>query len=238
MNIQDIRIAVFIPTRGDREVFLNNCLRMLAAQTLKLNPYILVIDFKALNNEKDITKRYRFGYNNLTSQSFDLIAFIEDDDYYAPTYIETMATEWLKAGQPDIMGTGKTIYYHLKLHKYFVMNHPSRSSAMNTFIKPDLNLTWPADNYAFTDLHLWNTSDIAQSKFPVGNQLPKNMWLKGHIFNPDKIISIGMKHGVGLCGGRNHIDRLERFTTPDFDMKFLRDNCDMESFEFYSKFFK
>jgi glycosyltransferase involved in cell wall biosynthesis len=237
MNINDIRIAVLIPTRGERDVFLKNCFRMLDAQTLKPN-YIHLVDYEPENNDKDITQRYKRGYQLLTRMnSYDVIAFIEDDDFYHPEYLETMVTAWDKSGRPDLFGTDKTIYYHIKIRKYFTFNHPRRSSAMNMLVKPGINLHWCEDNYAFTDMHLWNMTGLAQSFLPVANQIPKKMWLNGVVFSPDKIISIGMKHGVGMCGGRNHIDRLERYNNLDADMKFLKDNCDVESFEFYSTLF-
>lgn len=238
LTVSNIKIVVIIPTRGDREVFLQNCCRMLGEQTLKAN-YVKIIDYPSESNDKDITQRYRLGYDIISKMNcFDLIAFIEDDDYYAPDYLETMATEWLRAGNPDMMGTNSTIYYHVKLNKYFTFNHQRRSSAMNMLIKPGLNLKWPEDNYAFTDLHLWNMSDVYQNFIPDASRILKDLWIKSHLFQPDKIISIGIKHGVGLCGGRNHIDRLERYDKPDTDMAFLRANMDSESFKFYSTLFK
>lgn len=236
MEIQDVRIAVIIPTRGDRKELLANCMRMLANQTLK--PILIwEVDYEPISNEKDITARYKRGYNAVCDYNnhianpgkINLIAFIEDDDYYAPDYLETMVREWLRAGKPDIIGTGSTIYYHLKLKKYFTLTHPRRASAMNTLIKPNLSFPWCEDNYAFTDLHLWNLTVETTLQKPI---------LKGHIFNPEKIISIGMKHGVGLTGGRCHIDRLQRYNVDDSECKFLLENCDKESFEFYSNYFK
>ena len=238
MNINEIQIAVLIPTRGEREVFLKNCFRMLDAQTLQPN-YVHLMDYPPKGEDKDITQRYRRGYSLLSAMGhFDVIALIEDDDYYAPDYLEVMITEWLKVGKPELFGTGKTIYYHLKLKKYFTFNHPRRASAMNTFIKPGLNIHWCEDNYPFTDMHLWNMTELAQSFLPEASQIPKANMLNGVIYNPDHIISIGMKHGTGLCGGRNHIDRLERYDTPDNDMKFLQSNCDSDSFDFYRNLFK
>ena len=223
-----MRIAVIIPTRGDRKELLDNCLRMLANQTIQ--PIgIGIIDYEPKDSNKDITTRYKKGYNGVDPNYINIIAFIEDDDYYAPDYLETMVREWLRAGQPDIIGTGSTIYYHLKLKKYFTLTHPRRASAMNTLIKPNLSFPWCEDNYAFTDLHLWNLTVETALQKPI---------LKGHIFNPEKIISIGMKHGVGLTGGRCHIDRLERYNVDDSESKFLLENCDKESFEFYSNYFK
>ena len=235
----DINIAVLTPHRNDRPQFLEQLKKMIAHQTLQ--PVIIQYEDYAPDGEKkDITQRYRRGYKFLSECGFviDLIAFLEVDDYYAPTYLENMVTEWLRSGRPDILGTGSTIYYHLKLNKYFTFNHPKRASAMNTFIKPGLDIKWCEDSYAFTDMHLWNMSDVAQLAIPEATRIPKNLWLRGHIFQPEKIISIGMKHGIGLCGGRNHIDRLQRYDKDDLDMQFLRDNCDEESFKFYSTLFK
>jgi hypothetical protein len=54
---------------------------------------------------------------------------------------------------------------------------------------------------------------------------------------------MGMKHGVGLCGGDNHTTSLHRYNDEpdkhyhgkdDGDLHFLRETLDAESFEFYS----
>lgn len=212
-----MRIGVVIPDRGDRPKFLDNCLRMLRAQTLK--PYIfMVISDPPANHMCDITKRYRAGYSKMSEigMDIDVIAFIENDDWYSPKYLETMASAWDNHGRPDLFGTNYTIYYHLGVKGYFTMTHPDRSSAMNTFIKPGLNIKWPVDHEPFTDMHLW-------------------MNLKGITFKPEEIIAIGMKHGVGMCGGRNHKDRLNRFRFEDHDFRFLKGHLDNESFKFYSQ---
>lgn len=210
-----MKIAVLIPTRGDRPGFLKNCLRMLKAQTLQPDIIEIVNDIP-LNKDCDITWRYRTGYDRLRNKGLDLIALIEDDDFYTVDYLQIMVSEWVKQGKPELLGTSYTIYYHLKLQSHFTMNHPVRSSAMNTLIKPDLNFNWCADNEPYTDMYLWNT-------------------LKGIVFTPAKIISIGIKHGVGLCGGRSHIDRLHRYT--DYSLN-LQSIMDPDSFNFYSTYFK
>jgi hypothetical protein len=230
MDINRLRIGVIVPHRNDRPLFLEHLRMMLSLQTIQPKN-IYWIDYAPESNEKDITQRYKVGYKRASAEliSNDILAFIECDDYYAPDYLETMVHEWLRAGQPDIIGTGRTIYYHLKLKKYFTLTHPRRASAMNTLIKPNLSFPWCEDNYAFTDLHLWNLTVETPLQKPI---------LKGHIFNPEKIISIGMKHGVGLTGGRCHIDRLQRYNVDDSESNFLKEHCDKESFEFYSNYFK
>lgn len=212
-----MRIGVIIPDRGDRPDLLANCLRMLKAQTLQ--PEIIELVNDAPTSEScDITKRYRIGYDRLRNKGLDLIAFIENDDWYSPDYLETMANKWIESGKPDIIGTNYTIYYHIRLFAHFTMNHDTRSSAMSTLLKPDLNFKWCVDHEPYTDIHLWHT-------------------LKGVIFEPEKTICMGIKHGVGLCGGKTHIDRFDRFIHKDSNKGFLREKLDSDSFKFYSQYF-
>lgn len=209
-----VRIGVIIPDRGDRPSFLSNCLRMMRGQTLQ--PIgIALMSFAPTSAEKDITVRYRMGYNIWRGPRADVIALIENDDYYAPNYLETMAAAWLEAGKPNIFGTDRTIYYNLNERAWKVMLHSRRSSAMSTFIKPNLSIKWPADNDPYTDIHLWQNIEGVTKHF-------------------DPPICIGIKHGVGLCGGRMHTDHLDRLEHKDPDQSQLRAWMDDESFKFYS----
>jgi glycosyltransferase involved in cell wall biosynthesis len=210
-----MKVAVLIPTRNDRPGFLDNCLRMIEAQTLQ--PFhIEVMDYAPESEKCDITQRYRRGYEKLKGFDYDVIAFMEDDDFYSPEYLEVMVSEWQKRDRPDIFGTAYTIYYHLKLGAHFTMYHQDRASAMNTLIKPDLEITWPVDHEPFTDMHLWTN-------------------IHGVCIDPGKIISVGMKHGIGKCGGGSHVDRLRRYTNKDDG--FLKNTLDEESYKFYSQFY-
>jgi glycosyltransferase involved in cell wall biosynthesis len=209
-----MRIAVIIPDRGDRPAFLANCLRMVRGQTLKPAQVILVND-PPITTDKDITWRYRIGYGRV-AEDIDLVAFMENDDWYSRDYLKTMAQQWMKAKCPDIFGTSYTIYYHIGLRKWFTMHHSHRSSAMSTVIRPCLPLTWPTDNDPYTDQHLWRN-------------------VKGRTFTPEKHICLGMKHGVGLCGGVNHFDAMHRYTNDDGGL--LADTLDPESLKFYSQWY-
>ena len=212
----NLKIGIIIPDRGDRPLFLANCIRMIENQSLQPHKIILANE-ENNSNECDITTRYRESYEKL-NDLVDVVLFIENDDYYAENYIETMIMEWLDRGMPDLLGTNYTIYYHLGLKKYFTMNHNLRASAMNTLLKSNLNINWGPENDPYTDIHIWTRSNLL-----------------GVTFKPKEIISIGMKHGIGMCGGRNHTNYLERFINDDFSMDFLRKNTDLESFNFYSK---
>ena len=188
---------------------------MIGNQTMRAD-IIELVDDLPINDRCDITWRYRIGYDRLRNKELDCILLMENDDWYSPTYIETMVNKWVKAGKPEIIGTNYTIYYHIGINKHFTMNHQLRASAMNTLLKPDLNFNWPVDHEPYTDLHLWKT-------------------LKGHTFKPEEIISIGIKHGVGLCGGRNHNCSFHRYINDDSNGSFLIENMDTESLFFYTK---
>lgn len=219
-----MKVGIIIPDRGDRPEFTENCKRMLRAQETSHDVLLMIIGGKPKDDRVDITARYKFGYHLAShtelNNHFDALLFCENDDYYAPDYIEVMIKEWDKAGRPDLFGTNYTIYYHLKLKKYFTMRHEQRSSAMSTLIKPGLDITWPLDHDPYTDQWLWMKEDI-------GIKTKK-------IFEPSHIICVGMKHGTGLCGGRNHIDALYRYINDDNG--FLENTLDEESFKFYSEY--
>jgi len=215
-----MKIALIIPDRNDRPLFTENCLRLMERQTIECD--VIHVNYEAESEAKDITQRYRHGYEYATKKGFDVCFFIENDDYYTPNYIATMLREWELSGKPDLFGTNYTIYYHIKLKKYFTIHHPNRASAMNTLIKCGLEIDWCADSYPYTDLHLW--------KF--------NPRLSKKSFAPVNPISLGIKHGVGMEGGQWHTSRLDRYDSlgvNDADLSFLRSVVDKNSFGFYEK---
>lgn len=220
-----MKIGVIIPDRGDRPEFLQNCLLQLKKQTFQPET-IELVDFKPENNQTDITKRYRIGYDNLRNKGLDLISFIENDDCYNPNYLEWMVGEWIKSGKTDLFGTNKTYYYNIRLFKWFTMEHYSRSSMMNTFIRPDLTFIWCSDDQVYTDMHLWdNCKDLSKC-----------------IVTPDPLLSLGIKHGVGLCGGFSHTNKLDLYDSRrsgnDSSKGLLKSIACSESFEFYSTYFQ
>ena len=213
----NVRIAVLIPDRGDRPNFTNNCLKMMDEQTL-FPVKVFHVNEPPKTEAKDITYRYRIGYNLLSNLSnVDLIAFIENDDYYAPNYLQTMAAHWIEEGKPDLLGTCYSWYYHIGLLKYTQLEHYTRSAAMNTLIVPKLKFDWCADSEPYTDMHLWTNTPT----------------LKKSIVNPKNIISIGIKHGVGKCGGGSHIDRLNKYKHNDYNKEWLLKNIDQKFHLFY-----
>lgn len=200
-----MKIGVLIPTRGDRPEFLANALRMLRNQTLRPTDY-QIVDDAPRNEAIDISWRYQLGYKRLSGQGLDMIVLWEDDDWYAPNYLETLALEWQKHPNIILLGQFHTIYYSLRIRKWFKFHHDQRSSAMNTAIKPDLeNIDWGLDHDPYTDLHLW---------FKLGGSEWANNTNK-ILFTPTEHICIGMKHGIGKVGGEYHSKDFDRYEHDD-----------------------
>jgi hypothetical protein len=213
-----MRIAVIIPDRGDRPEFMDQFCRMMERQTL-MPEIILLIDFAPEDNECDITKRYKRGYELASGMDYDCILFMENDDYYAPNYIKTMIGAWINHDKPHIFGTNYTFYYHIGVLKYIRLEHFKRASMMNTLIVPDLKINWPPNNEPYTDAHLWKQ-------------------LEGVTFCPKEVISIGIKHNVGMSGGHYHGTKMEKYKHEDRGMEFLKSVVDNESFPFYENMYK
>lgn len=186
--------------------------------------FVAVIDEGKLTPGEgfDIVPRIRLGFEELKKYNVDVIAIMENDDWYSQQYLNYIVSQWEKHNRPDLFGTSYTIYYHLKFKAWYRFEHSQRASLMNTLIKPDAKFEWPVDNEPFLDIHLWAN---------IRNRM---------IFVPDKHYSMGIKHGVGLCGGGMHEDdkmnRL-RFPYPDPDGSFLKEHLDHTSFNFYFNYF-
>jgi hypothetical protein len=242
MNIYDVKVAVLIPDRGDRPTFLAQCLKMMNRQTLR-PMRIEIVNDAPMSNAVDITWRYRLGYERIctkydvrsTIENINLIAFIENDDWYHPQYLERMVEAWLKVGQPDMLGLDHTVYYHIAERAWFTMHHHTRSSAMNTLIKPNLDIEWPLDCDPYTDAWLWTRQCfVPQSICVNGNMSPIYWPMPGKaIITPNAEWCVGIKHGTGLCGGKNHTDNLHRYVNKDADGAWLRQIVGEEDAGFY-----
>lgn len=179
-----VKVGVLIPDRNDRPQFLQHLFKMLDGQTMQ-GFQIELVNFKSTSNAPDLTKRVRLGFQKLKTDGCDCVLIMENDDYYAPNYIETMINKWLEVGKPELLGTDYTYCYHIFKGKYRLLKHPNRSSLMNTLINCKINPEWCEDIEVYLDLHLWKKH-------------------KGVAFSPLQPIAIGIKHGIGKCGGNGH----------------------------------
>ena len=176
------KIGIILPTRGDREEFLNIAKQYIERQTVK--PHIIkIVDFKPKTNDLDITMRYRIGYEEIRNQC-DIVFFWEDDDWYREDYLEWMISMWNEHGCPKLFGVSESHFYHIDEH-YIKINHPRRACMYNTMVRSDLDIMWAVDKYRFMDMVLWNKH-------------------RGVLVNYDEVRSVGIKHGIGMPGSHNH----------------------------------
>lgn len=211
-----MKTAVLIITRGDRPKFLEQAKKLISDQTMQPD-FVEIVDDKPKSNEVDITYRYRIGVERCKQKGADCIIFWEDDDYYAPTYIQRMVGEWTKKGCPDILGISSTIYYNVVTLKYVYLSHPGRASMMSTMINAKAQINWGDDSYAYTDMILWRQ-------------------LKGFAVSFNERLNIGIKHGTGLCGGGGHQTIWAHYNQEDQDYSFLKQHIKGQDLEFYKQF--
>lgn len=196
------------PSRGDRPQLLEFCKHQLSRMTVKPTESYF-IDTKPLSGEVDIVWRVRAGIVNAKLAGIDKVYIIEDDDYYPADYFERMTL-----GDSDIIGCPYSFYYNLKNRTYQQMVHMNRSSLFCTAFSikaVDLKFRRFKVNSPNLDIALWNESKKMKRKFYDSG-------------------AVGIKHGIGLCGGRGHKAHLK---FEDKNMDWLKANVDNEAFEFY-----
>jgi hypothetical protein len=205
-------VGVVIPTCDSaRRVFLNFLFERLRQQTRQPD-YVALVDHPNLTGKNDISQRYIKGINECFGKGCDLVLLMEDDDYYPVTYIEEMYNQWRASGRPVLIGADRYTYYHIfeKGYKHEMLkNH---SSAFTSAVAPGVNFKGTEDAMLF-DLVLWKKNK------------GKLVALKD---NP-----IGIKHGIGACGGGGHTKRFyHKFDNEASD--YLRGVVDQQGFDFYT----
>jgi len=201
-DLKEIKIGVVIPTIKGRELFLNNCLRMLENQTIQPH-YTTVIDYDLKQDFVDVALRYRIGFMDCFNHNLcDVVFCIEDDDWYRNDYIEIMLKNWIANGKPMIFGIGYTHYYHIFAQKYLKINHSERSSMFNTMVTNEVLKVNIDYKDPYLDVHLWKT-------------------MRGKTFIPKEIISIGIKHGIGAVGGGAHEADSKHYQHQDIEFNWL-----------------
>lgn len=215
-----LKIGVVVPDRNDRPELLAHCLWMMGRQTVKPD-HIIVVNQESGIQGHDLTWRYKKGIDEaFRVHGCDVVPLIENDDFYAHDYIERMTTAWKLCSKPDVFGLSHTQYYHVGLRKYRNMNHNNRSSAFTTLIgHPEVlgHIADIPDTETFFDLHLWKNKD-----------------LRREVIQPNGIIALGIKHGIGMCGGKGHLTSFP-YENADPDYKHLRSIVDEQSFKLYEK---
>lgn len=201
--------------RGDRPVLFDFCQKQIQGQTMPPEKAYFITE-PPTDSRKDIVKRVRTGIEMAKADGFDKVIIIESDDYYTPAYCESIMREWVKHDKPAVIGCRKTVYYNLRNNSCQTYEHEFRSSLFTTAfnISALTNFRWPADDESFLDLSLWKYASKSARTIMY-----------------DKPMAVGIKHGIGLCGGKGH--RMF-FKEQDPDRAWLRETVGEEAFNFYN----
>lgn len=208
-----LKIGVITPTCSpERKPFLDFLKQRMQNQTKQPDEWIIV-DYPNESNKIDVAKRYKEGITQAFKKGCDFVLFMEDDDYYPNTYIETMVSGWVTAGMPNIFGVQETLYYHLKLNKFKKFSRTDHCSAFCTGVGRGVDFDICPDHAKLFDIRLWkaNNENKATIKLEPGEK------------------PVGIKHGLGLTGGVFHD---ENSNYPDNGLK-LEDYVDEEALSFY-----
>jgi glycosyltransferase involved in cell wall biosynthesis len=151
-------------------------------------------------------------------QDNELIAFIEDDDWYAPEYLQWIGN---KLQSHDLVGAARAKYYHLTNALWKEMGNTHHASFCQTGVTRSA-VKW-LRNYlrsdagnAFVDMHLWKDTTL---------NIPSR-WLE-----PESTLTIGMKGLPGKTGlGNGHRINSGR---DDSSRRMLKQLVDLESFDKY-----
>jgi hypothetical protein len=141
----------------------------------------------------------------------DIVVFWENDDWYAPNWIETCENA-LKTNYTTIFGEGRAIYYNVKERWWYEHVNMEHCSLCSTAIRSE-NFTLLSslleDPNPFVDSRLWERTRTGRRKIidPLGNAGKRQV--------------LGIKAMPGRQGyGGGHIEK-DRGAHPDHDLKKL-----------------
>lgn len=203
-------ITCITATCPGRESFLARCRSYVDRFTLKPEAHIVVSSDDFRKNLKDA----------LSQVKTELVAFIEDDDWYAPGYLKDMATR-LTYSRRALIGYDPTMYYHIVHKGYTILPHRNRASLFATVgISSIVVLAYDriyektgGKNFA-VDINLWSSlADVAVTTV-------------GHL-------AIGIKHGLTKTEGRGHYYP-KNYWAKDEDSSYLKQLIGEEDANAYS----
>jgi len=222
------RVAVIVPSRGDRPAFLDECRKMIKRQTRQPDK-VYILDDAPTQEGNDQRERVLKGIKMAWRDGCHRVLIIEDDDYYRDDYIETMLDVW-PAGV-GLIGSGFYHLYHVGERSHIQYTAKELSSQSGIIGSP-LHATG-------FDVELFMR--FAQSgRLNTKRNLDEELWGWAQQENiPRKLIEIprlviSIKHGVGKQAGGCHGSLLDRKGIQlDPDMAWLRSHTNSESHAFY-----
>jgi len=200
--------CAIIPDRGDRPEFTEHCLKRLKAYDWI---DIIHVCYEPSDHRFDLIERIQKGVKQAKSEGYKKAFIVENDDWYSLEYFQPFDF--------DFVGYSDTIYYHIKSKTWEHTFHSKHSSLFTTAFKLDAldGFKWPRPDAVFLDVELWkHAMNSPRLRYSLKQTNP----------------CIGIKHGMGLCGGMGH---RQTFPFKDYDMKWLESKVDSESLELYKR---
>jgi len=166
------------------------------------------VDYPPFDKQFDLIKRVKTGIERAKHWGFKKAFIVENDDWYPESYFQPF--------DHDFIGYQDTIYYHIKNKSWEKTTHPKHSSLFTTAFKISAldGFKWPRPDTVFLDIELWKHAMNRDYKLMKDNPC------------------IGIKHGIGLCGGMGH---RQNFPFKDYEMKWLESKVDSDSLELYKR---
>jgi hypothetical protein len=221
-------ITAITPT-GDRPLAMSLCERWMIHQTVKPDQWIVVDDGTApitptttmeyvRREPRAGDPRHTLAINLLQAIPLikgDKILIIEDDEYYAPAYVEEMKKH-LDSG--TIAGITQNRYYHLPTGGYYMMHNKGHASLAqtaftNAFVPTFRNAVEASMFVDFLDIRMWRMAKQSLNRgFKFGgralttrmrttSQMPKNELVL--FSDADRPLYVGIKglpgrNGIGM----------------------------------------
>jgi hypothetical protein len=211
-----MKIAAIIPDRGDRPELTAFCLKQLESMTVKPD-FIFQIDYVPTGaSAYDLASRVEEGVKQAREAGADWCFIIENDDAYPVDYFARYMPYLYDF---DFVGDTSTVYYNIRTRKHQTLYHPKHSSLFTTAFRTIAldDFKWPEDvdpRSRFLDIPLWKYAANKRRAFIVSG-------------------AIGIKHGIGKCGGVGHYMNL---ANEDLDLTYLKSKLTPEHISFYHKY--
>jgi len=184
--VSDVSVHVVTPTRGDRpRVFDAMNALYIAWQDYPVQEHWRVA-YPPLGEQPDLVPRVRHGMRQALESGAELVLIMEDDDYYSPSYVRRMVEEWEGAGRPPALVSMDAWRYHLATRNWGHIREDKRRPALFVSGFSAQPPSWPQDDHVFLD-------DYLARSVPGLHRFMLPDWE-----------AIGIKHGLGLCGGNQH----------------------------------
>lgn len=204
-----MKFAIIVPDRNDRPELTAFAFKQLSRMSASPEK-VYHINYTPVGEGFDLIDRVFLGCVKAKNDGIDWVFIFENDDYYPFNYFDRFLPYMEKY---DFIGQDFTTYYNLQNLTYRTFDHPHRSSLFTTAFRISAlnNFEWPDNSKPFLDIELWKYARFKRRKFIETG-------------------AMGMKHGLGLCGGKGH-----QFNMPgkDNDLVYLRQHTDEIGFQFY-----